>query len=147
LSGCLNACRNNIFSSVAQKPVIPNFGFTGANLLPSLAVILSMTAGTLFAIWLGELISEYGIRNQGVSLIIFAGIVSRIPTNLGYILADEQNRWFLLAFMLIFTLLTIFAIVVVQGGRRNVPVIYPGRRTGTRMSMPVKGRLPLMVKT
>ena len=51
-----------------------------------------MTAGTMFAIWLGELISEYGIRNQGLSLIIFAGIVSRIPANLRRILADEQNR-------------------------------------------------------
>ena len=41
-----------------------------------------MTAGTMFAIWLGELISEYGIRGQGLSLVIFAGIVSQIPANI-----------------------------------------------------------------
>ena len=64
--------------------------------MPSLAIVFSMTAGTMFAIWLGELISEFGIRNQGLSLIIFAGIVARIPANLGSILADEQNRWWML---------------------------------------------------
>ena len=106
---------------------------------------MSMTAGTMFGIWLGELISEYGMRNQGLSLIIFAGIVARIPTTIRQILADEQNRWIGLAFMLIFTTLVIFAIVVVQQGRRNIPVMYPGRRVGARMSMPVKGSLPLMV--
>jgi preprotein translocase subunit SecY len=135
----------NLFSSIAQTPIIPNFGFTGTNLLTSLAIICSMTAGTMFAVWLGELISEYGIRNQGLSLIIFAGIVSRIPTNFVRLMADQQNRWFMLAILLIVTPLIIYAIVVVQQGRRNVPVIYPGRRVGNRMSMPVKGTLPLMV--
>jgi preprotein translocase subunit SecY len=104
-----------------------------------------MTAGTMFAIWLGELISEYGIRGQGLSLIIFAGIVAQIPNSLGIIMADEQNRWFLLAFTIVVIVATIFAIVFVQQGRRNVPVMYPGRRVGNRMSMPVKGTLPLMV--
>ncbi len=104
-----------------------------------------MTAGTLFAIWLGELISEFGIRNQGLSLIIFAGIVSQIPNNLGRIMADEQYRWLLLSVIVVVMVLIIFAIVFVQQGRRNVPVMYPGRRVGNRMSMPVKGTLPLMV--
>ncbi|HEX9029260.1 MAG TPA: preprotein translocase subunit SecY [Anaerolineales bacterium] len=135
----------NIFSSLAQGQIIKNFGFTGSSLLPTLAIIISMTAGTMFAIWLGELISEYGIRNQGLSLIIFAGIVARIPSNIGAVLADQQNRYFLLALLIIVTVLTIFAIVYVQQGRRNVPVMYPGRRIGNRMSMPVKGTLPLMV--
>lgn len=113
--------------------------------LPTLTVILTMTAGTMFAIWIGELISEYGIRNQGLSLIIFAGIVARIPANLGRILADQQNAVPLLVFVLFIMVLTIFAIVYVQEGRRNVRVLYPGRRVGNRMSMPVKGTLPLMV--
>ncbi len=69
-----------IFTSLAGGvQIIDNFGFSGSSLVPSLAIVFSMTAGTLFAIWLGELISEYGIRNQGLSLLIFAGIVSRIP--------------------------------------------------------------------
>lgn len=135
----------NLFSNFAGVQVIKNFGFSGANLLPSLAIVISMTAGTMFAIWLGELISEYGIRNQGLSLIIFAGIVARIPSSVGSLMADEQYRWFLLAGLLIFTAAVVFAIVFVQQGRRNVPVMYPGRRIGNRMSMPVKGTLPLMV--
>lgn len=136
----------NLFNQFAGgAPILDNFGFSGANLLPSLTIIFSMTAGTMFAIWLGELISEYGIRNQGLSLIIFAGIVSRVPITLGQILADEQNRVPGIVFLLIFTTLTIFAIVFVQQGQRNVPVMYPGRRVGNRMSMPVKGTLPLRV--
>jgi preprotein translocase subunit SecY len=113
--------------------------------IPTFTMILAMTAGTMFAIWLGELISEYGIRNQGLSLIIFAGIVARIPANVGRVLTDQAQRIPLIIFLLFLTTITIFAIVYVQEGRRNVPVMYPGRRVGNRMSMPVKGTLPLMV--
>jgi preprotein translocase subunit SecY len=135
-----------IFSNLAGGiPIISNFGFSGPNLIPSLAIIASMTAGTMFAIWLGELISEYGIRNQGLSLLIFAGIVSRIPQNFGSIIGLTENRWVTLAVMLMITVLIIFAIVYVQQGQRNIPVMYPGRRVGNRQSMPVKGSLPLKV--
>ncbi len=136
----------NLFNQLSGGlPVINNFGFTGEFLLPTLAIIFSMTAGTMFAIWLGELISEFGLKKQGLSLIIFAGIVARVPASLLSLMADEENRWILLALTIIFTTATIFAIVFVQQGRRNVPVLYPGRRVGNRMSMPVKGTLPLMV--
>ncbi len=134
----------NIINSLANQPLI-EFGFQADTWLPSLAVLLSMTAGTMFAIWLGELISEFGIRGQGLSLVIFAGIVARIPHNIFVIMADEQNRWLLLGFTIVVIVATIFAIVIIQQGRRNVPVMYPGRRVGNRMSMPVKGTLPLMV--
>jgi len=136
----------NLFSAfTGGQPIIQNFGFSGANLLPSITIIVSMTAGTMFAIWLGELISEYGIRNQGLSLIIFAGIVAGVPGNLARLLADQSSRWFVVPFLVTMMFLIIFAIVFVQQGRRNVPVMYPGRRMGNRMSMPVKGTLPLMV--
>ena len=78
-------------------------------------------------------------------MIIFAGIISRIPRTIQSVLADEQNRVVGIILMVVFTLLVVFAIVFVQQGRRNVPVMYPGRRVGSRMSMPVKGTLPLMV--
>ena len=126
-----------------QGPDVLNYQL-GFN-LETVTTLMTMTAGTMFAIWMGELISEYGIRNQGLSLIIFAGIVSRIPSNLGRILMDQQQAGSLLVFVLLIMVLTIFAIVFVQEGRRNVPVMYPGRRVGHRMSMPVKGKLPLMV--
>ncbi len=114
--------------------------------LATMTTILTMTAGTMFAIWLGELISEYGIKNQGLSLIIFSGIVTRIPSNVGKLLTGDFQQVIPMAIFLVFlTLTTIFVIVYVQEGRRNVPVMYPGRRVGNRMSMPVKGTLPLMV--
>jgi preprotein translocase subunit SecY len=91
------------------------------------------------------LISEFGIRNQGLSLIIFSGIVSRIPFSIQSIIADRENLVFSAILMVLITVATIFLIVVVQQGRRNIPVMYPGRRVGSRMSMPVKGTLPLMV--
>ena len=138
----------NIFNSLsvqALNKVIVPFGFNAELWLPSVTILLAMTAGTMFAIWLGELISEYGIRGQGLSLVIFAGIVARMPANLVQLLADPATALFMIIFTLIVIVLVIFAIVFVQQGRRNVPVMYPGRRMGNRMSMPVKGTLPLMV--
>ena len=138
----------NIFNSLsvqALNKVILPFGFSASLWLGSLTVLLAMTAGTMFAIWLGELISEYGIRGQGLSLVIFAGIVARMPANLSRLLADPSTALFLTLFTVIVIVLVIFAIVFVQQGRRNVPVLYPGRRMGNRQSMPVKGNLPLQV--
>jgi preprotein translocase subunit SecY len=136
----------NIFNSLTQgQSILQNFGFSGDVLLPTLATIFSMMAGTMFGVWLGQLISEYGIPNQGLSLIIFAGIVSQIPSNMLGILSDQTNGWWLFLLILVLLVLIIFAIVYVQQGRRNVPVLFPGRRVGNRMSMPVRSNLPLMV--
>lgn len=138
----------NIFNAYAAQAnlgqIVP-FSLSGSQLIPSMAVLFSMLGGTMFAIWLGELISEYGIRGQGLSLIIFAGIVAKIPSNLGALLADKQHGVILVVSAVLVIVAVIFAIVFVQQGRRNVPVMYPGRRVGNRMSMPVKGSLPLMV--
>jgi preprotein translocase subunit SecY len=137
----------NIFNSMVTTGSVLTtpFGFTGASLIPTLTILFSMLAGTMFGIWLGQLISEYGIPNQGLSLIIFAGIVAKIPSKLGGILADKQNGWWMFLMMIVILALTIFAIVFVQQGRRNVPVLFPGRRVGNRMSMPVRSNLPLLV--
>ncbi|MBN8658108.1 MAG: preprotein translocase subunit SecY [Anaerolineae bacterium] len=139
----------NIFNSLSiqgiGQAILPFGLFDAETALASWAVLIAMTAGTMFAIWLGELISEYGIRGQGLSLIIFAGIVAQIPANFASLLADESSRWIMLILTVIIIVLTVLAIVYVQQGRRNVPVMYPGRRVGNRMSMPVKGTMPLMV--
>jgi preprotein translocase subunit SecY len=138
----------NIFNSMVNTGgtvLTTPFGFLGASLVPTLTLLTAMVAGTMFGIWLGQLISEYGIPNQGLSLIIFAGIVAKIPTKLGGILADKTNGWWMFLLMIVVLVLTIFAIVFVQQGRRNVPVLFPGRRVGNRMSMPVRSNLPLMV--
>jgi preprotein translocase subunit SecY len=135
----------NSYSAQSSGVAIVPFGFTSALWLPSLTVLLTMVGGTMFAIWLGELISEYGIRGQGLSLIIFAGIVARIPSQFGTLLADKQYGWILVIIMILVMVSVIYSIVFVQQGRRHMPVMYPGRRVGNRMSMPVKGTLPLMV--
>jgi len=127
----------------SSQPILLS-GDIGFN-LPTITMIIAMTAGTMFAIWLGELISEYGLRKQGLSLIIFAGIVARIPAQLLSLLADPQYWWINLIIFILLLVLMVFVIVFVQQGRRNVPVMYPGRRMGNRMSMPVRGQLPLQI--
>jgi len=134
----------NIFNAILGQSVAAQFGFSGDVLIPTLATILSMMAGTMFGVWLGELISEFGIRGQGLSLIIFAGIISKIPSNL-YSLLSDQTFWWMIFIVVALLIVTIFAVVYVQQGRRHVPVMFPGRRVGSRMSMPVKSSLPLMV--
>ncbi|NLZ26010.1 MAG: preprotein translocase subunit SecY [Chloroflexi bacterium] len=145
----------NIFNQMlGGRSVIQHFGFTGANLLPTLTAIITMVAGTMFGIWIGQLISEFGLRNQGLSLIIFSGIVSRFPETIAQMVrrSDPVNPgqfvsdpWW--AFIIIFVvfILTVFGIVYMQLGKRNVPVMFPGRRIGNRMSMPVRSQLPLMI--
>jgi preprotein translocase subunit SecY len=130
-----------LVKAIGSVPVFKDFGWN----LPSVAVIVTMTAGTMFAIWLGELISEYGLKNQGLSLIIFAGIVARIPTNFATMFADEAHRWQSLGVYGLVIVAVIFLIIIVQQGRRNIPVMYPGRRIGFRQAMPVRANLPLMV--
>jgi preprotein translocase subunit SecY len=145
----------NTFNALAlQQPggrVILPFGFSSDLWLSSLTTLLVMTAGTMFAIWLGELISEYGIRGQGLSLVIFAGIVSQIPQNMIVLWSDQLNRWSLIGAMVIIMLITVLAIVYVQAGRRNVPIIYPQKsaifsamQRGKNVRMP-QPTLPLMV--
>lgn len=144
----------NTFNALAQQqggPAILPFGFSSNLWLTSVTTLLVMTAGTMFAIWLGELISEYGIRGQGLSLVIFAGIVSQIPQNMITLWSDQINRWSLLTAMVVVMLVTILAIVYVQQGRRNVPIIYPQKsaifyamQRGKNVRMP-QPTLPLMV--
>ena len=90
----------HILPRAGELQIVP-FGFTSALWLPSLTVLITMIGGTMFAIWLGELISEYGIRGQGLSLIIFAGIVARMPSQFGTLLADKQHGWILVIAMIV----------------------------------------------
>src|SRR5690606_9639007 len=102
--------------------VLPTRGFTGANFLPSLTLIIGMTAGTMFAVWRGQLLTEQGIGN-GVSLIIFAGILSSVP----FQIRQLANQPILLVLFTVITILTIALIVWVQEGQRRIPVQY-GKR-------------------
>ncbi len=90
--------------------------------LPTVAIILSMTAGTVFLVWLGELITERGIGN-GVSIIIFGGIVASMPEMIGRGLIARQNLVGLLVFGLV-ALATVALIVIFTEGHRRIPVQY-----------------------
>jgi preprotein translocase subunit SecY len=105
-----------------------------------LPVMLAVTAGTVFAMWLGELISEKGIGN-GISLLIFAGIVSAMPPIFGQILGVSQyDSTKLPAFFgfCIFTLILLVIIVYFTEAFRNIPVTY-----ATRGSQAQKSNLPI----
>ena len=103
--------------------VATNFGLSGSALLPTATTIITMTAGTMFAIWLGELITERGI-GQGLSIIILGGIVARIPQRVGALITTDLRG---LIVFLIITAITVLVIVVVQEGQRRIPVQY-GKR-------------------
>jgi preprotein translocase subunit SecY len=139
--------QGTLLSTQVGGAVLPSWGFTGGDLLPTLTMIVGMTAGTMMGVWLGQLITEQGIGN-GVSLIIFAGIVANIPHQIQLL---WQSPAMLLTFMVV-TLIMIGVIVWVQEGQRRIPVQYGKRvRTmrGNRMMM-VGGQstyVPLRVNT
>jgi preprotein translocase subunit SecY len=127
--------------------VLPEWGFTGESFLPTLTIIIGMTAGTMFGVWLGQLLTEQGIGN-GVSLIIFAGILSSVP----YQIRLLWQQPVLLVVFIVITIATVALIVWVQEGQRRIPVQYGKRvRTmrGNRMMM-VGGQstfVPMRVNT
>jgi preprotein translocase subunit SecY len=137
----------NIFQAQIgnQTTLIPGFGFgTGSDLLTTLSVILTMTAGTMFAIWLGELITREGIGN-GISVIIFAGIVARVPANLIQLL-QTHFLFNLIAFVAL-TFVTVVVIIVIQEGVRRIPVQYGKRVRGRKMYGGGTTHIPLKVNT
>ena len=105
-----------------QSNVLTNVGFSGDALLPTTAAIISMTAGTMFLVWLGELITERGIGN-GISLIIFAGIVAGFPGLITQGFLDRQDILGI-GFFVIIGVLIIALIVVFNEAHRRIPVQY-----------------------
>ncbi len=142
-------------AGVGSAPILPHFGFSPPeNILPTVSVLVAMTAGTMFAIWLGDLITEQGIGN-GLSLIIFGGIVSRVPQNIGRIWTQAQAvegggvgmGVLMLGIFLAITAITMFVIVVVQEGERRIPVQYGKRVRGIKMYAGGSAHIPLRVNT
>lgn len=109
------------------------------------SLVITMTAGTLFLMWLGELISEYGIGN-GISMLIFAGIVSRYPVSVGQTAAiSEPGNLFNLAVFLIMSLTVIAAIVTVDEASRKIRIQYARRIRGRKIYGGQSTYLPLKV--
>jgi len=115
-------------------------------------VVLSMitlTAGTAFLMWLGEQVTERGIGN-GISLIIFAGIVARMPSALGSTvqLVKTGDMGFLVLLLLFVIMIAVIAVIVfVERGQRRIPVQYAKRVVGRRIYGGQSTHLPLKVNT
>ena len=130
-----------------QAGAVHGVGFTGPDALPTLSAVVSMTAGTMFLVWLGELITENGIGN-GISLIIFGGIVAGLPTLLPSI-ASSSVGLFGIGGLLAIGLLTLGAIVFMQEAQRRIPVQYARSvfRSGRMYRQSGQSHIPLRVNS
>jgi preprotein translocase subunit SecY len=119
---------------LANGRVIERFGLFGPAWLTTLALISTMTAGTMLLVWMGELITEQGIGN-GISIIIFGGIVAQLPTIAGQILGGQGAfaSFFQVIAITAITLVTIVGIVLITLGERRIPVQYQRRVRGNRV--------------
>ena len=130
--------------SVGGASVVPNPGW-GFRLM----TMTTLTAGTAFIMWLGEQITERGIGN-GISLIIFAGIVAQMPSAIGSTatLASEGILSPMLVVALVAIMLAVVGIIVFfESGQRRVPIQYAKRVVGRRMYGGTSTHLPLKVNT
>lgn len=111
--------------------------------LTLLSMIITMTAGTIILMWLGELISEYGVGN-GISLLIFAGIVGRLPVVVGQTISIVNQELFVNTIVfIILGFLVVASIVFINEAVRQVPVHYAKRIRGNKMYGGTTNYLPL----
>ncbi|MDR3559394.1 MAG: preprotein translocase subunit SecY [Candidatus Pacebacteria bacterium] len=115
------------------------------NLMAIITILFVAVAGTVFLMWLGELITEKKIGN-GVSIIIFAGIVSGLPSAISQLAATwDPSQLFTYIFFLAIVVAAIAAIVFVTEGQRNIPVAYAKRIRGNKMYGGTSTHLPLRI--
>jgi preprotein translocase subunit SecY len=122
--------------------IVPNPGFFFIIL-----TVITMTAGTAFIMWLGEQITEQGIGN-GMSLIIFVGIVAGMPTAVTNLLSLMRNGQITMATALVLAFMMVFVIagaILITTGQRRIPVQYPRQVKGRRVSGGQRTYLPLRV--
>ena len=125
------------FAASAGQPIIPKFDAPHVFL-----IVLSLTAGTVLLMWMGELITQRGIGN-GISLMIFASIVARFPQGVqAWWTNSDQIFKVMMPFL---ALAVIAAVVFIQEGQRRIPVQYAKRVIGRRMSGGGQTYLPLRV--
>jgi preprotein translocase subunit SecY len=131
-------------SAPGGAPVVayPGWGFR-------LMTVLTLTAGTAFIMWLGEQITERGIGN-GISLIIFAGIVARMPSAIGNtfrLMKTGEMGAFLVLLMGVSMVVVVGIIIFMERGQRRIPVQYAKRIVGRRMYGGQSTHLPLKINT
>lgn len=118
-----------------------------ANIFTCLVVVVTMTAGTCFLMWLGELITEHGIGN-GISLIIFIGILASLPSSIKTIVTSVQGGQTNIITVILFVVLAVLIIagvVFIQEAQRRIPVQYAKRMVGRRMYGGQGSHIPIKV--
>ena len=136
----------SVIQSVGMYTLLKNQGLVEAgNPLSILAIIVAMVAGTVFTMWLGELLTEYGIGN-GISILILVGILARAPVVLFQTasIVEQQQVLNLLIFVAVAVFVTA-AIVFVNEGRRQIQIHYARRFSAGRRMSQVQTYLPLRV--
>ena len=115
------------------------------SLFHTISIIVIVTGGTIFLMWLGELISEKKVGN-GISLLIFAGIVSRIPKTIQQtVVTFDPSKIFTLILFVLIAIATVIGVVYLTEAQRNVPVQYAKQIRGNRMYGGTSSHLPLRV--
>lgn len=135
-----------VIQTVAMVSLLKSQQILGdISLINFITIIATVTAGTIFLMWLGELITEKGLGN-GVSLIIFAGIVSALPTTIKQIIATWDPTQVLTYFgFLVVSILTIAAVVYITEGQRNIPISFAKRVRSGKLQGGGGSNLPLRV--
>ncbi len=108
-------------------------------------IMITVTAGTMFLMWLGELISEKHVGN-GISILIFAGIISALPSAIERMIAtfDQSQLINMIAFVIL-AIVTILGVVFISQGQRIIPIQYARQMRGSRMYGGVSTHLPIRV--
>ena len=112
-----------------------------------LVIVVSFIAGSAFVMWMGEQITEFGIGN-GISIILFAGILSRVPTLVGQMFAGLRAgtlKWWMVLLIVVGVLALIVLITWVNGAERRIPVQYAKRQVGRKMYGGQASTLPMKV--
>lgn len=134
--GMISLLRNS------PKPIIANMDWFSMS-----AMLITITAGTMLLVWIGELITEKKIGN-GISLLIFAGIVSRVPQSISEVALNfNQQQVTNFVVFAIIALITIVGVVIITEGQRNIPVSYAKRVRGMKMYGGTNTHLPIRVNT
>jgi len=109
------------------------------------SMITTITAGTIFLMWIGELISEKNIGN-GISILIFSGIVASLPTTLQQLFVTfDSSQLFTLIGFLVIAILTVVGVIIISEGQRNIPVSYARQIRGNRAFGGSNTHLPIRV--
>ena len=129
--------------------LMKNYGILGSHtgIWPALVIIASFIAGSSFVMWMGEQITEFGIGN-GISIILFAGILSRVPSMVSSMVSGLQAgtlAWWAAVLVVIGILALVVLITWVNGAERRIPVQYAKRQVGRKMYGGQASTLPMKV--